>query len=57
MKNAFQQKLCSAILVLLLLMGNLLFAQKKPNIVVIWGDDIGYWNVGRLYPWHDGKDA
>jgi arylsulfatase A-like enzyme len=21
-------------------------ADKKPNIVVIWGDDIGYWNVG-----------
>ncbi|EAZ81867.1 arylsulfatase [Algoriphagus machipongonensis] len=21
-------------------------AQDKPNIVVIWGDDIGYWNVG-----------
>ena len=21
-------------------------AQQKPNIVVIWGDDIGYWNVG-----------
>ncbi|MGC3944824.1 MAG: arylsulfatase [Chryseolinea sp.] len=20
--------------------------EKKPNIVVIWGDDIGYWNVG-----------
>src|SRR6185436_18247425 len=19
--------------------------QKKPNVVVIWGDDIGYWNV------------
>ena len=22
------------------------YAQKKPNIVVIWGDDIGIWNVG-----------
>ena len=20
-------------------------APKKPNIVVIWGDDIGYWNI------------
>ena len=20
--------------------------QKKPNILVIWGDDIGMWNVG-----------
>ncbi len=20
-------------------------ADKKPNILVIWGDDIGYWNV------------
>ena len=20
-------------------------AQEKPNIVVIWGDDIGYWNI------------
>src|SRR5688572_32977947 len=19
--------------------------QKKPNILIIWGDDIGYWNV------------
>src|SRR4029453_9393726 len=24
-----------------------LFAQaKKPNILVVWGDDIGYWNIG-----------
>jgi hypothetical protein len=23
--------------------------QKQPNIVVIWGDDIGFWN-----PRHDG---
>jgi arylsulfatase A-like enzyme len=21
------------------------FAQKKPNILIIWGDDIGYWNI------------
>ena len=21
-------------------------ADKKPNILVIWGDDIGMWNVG-----------
>jgi arylsulfatase len=20
-------------------------AQTKPNILVIWGDDIGYWNI------------
>lgn len=20
-------------------------AQEKPNILVIWGDDIGYWNI------------
>ena len=20
-------------------------AQKKPNVLIIWGDDIGYWNV------------
>jgi hypothetical protein len=19
--------------------------QKKPNILILWGDDIGYWNV------------
>ena len=25
--------------------GNALAQPKKPNIVVIWGDDIGFWNV------------
>ncbi|PWJ35016.1 arylsulfatase [Sediminitomix flava] len=24
---------------------NYVFAQDKPNILVIWGDDIGYWNI------------
>jgi arylsulfatase len=29
----------------LLLLGTVSAAQDKPNILVIWGDDIGYWNV------------
>jgi arylsulfatase len=33
------------IIVTLALVGSA-FAQQKPNIVVIFGDDIGYWNVG-----------
>ncbi|GAB3229453.1 arylsulfatase [Algoriphagus aestuariicola] len=33
-------------IVLLLFSPSLVKAQDKPNIVVIWGDDIGYWNVG-----------
>jgi len=33
-------------LVILFLSPGFLIAQEKPNIVVIWGDDIGYWNVG-----------
>ena len=30
----------------LLLLGTISAAQDKPNILVIWGDDIGYFNVG-----------
>ena len=34
------------VLALLLAAGNTATAQQKqPNILVIWGDDIGYWNV------------
>ena len=25
-----------------------LFAQKRPNILIIWGDDVGYWNVSHV---------
>ena len=25
--------------------GSALAQGKKPNILIIWGDDIGYWNV------------
>ena len=31
---------------------------KKPNILVIWGDDIGSPEHQRLFAWHDGlQDA
>ena len=36
-------KLASALMVLLPLQAAL--AADKPNILIIWGDDIGYWNV------------
>ena len=29
----------------ILLMTNSAIAQDKPNILIIWGDDVGYWNV------------
>jgi arylsulfatase len=36
-----------SLIALLLFMAVAFFAeaQKKPNIVIIWGDDIGYWNI------------
>jgi len=26
-----------------------LFAQKKPNILIIWGDDVGMWNLSAYH--------
>jgi hypothetical protein len=34
------------LLIILLFVSGAIAQQKKPNIVVIWGDDIGMWNVG-----------
>ena len=28
--------------------------QKKPNILILWGDDIGIWNISHYQPRHDG---
>jgi arylsulfatase len=30
---------------LIALLGSPVSAQQKPNILILWGDDIGYWNV------------
>lgn len=29
-------------------------AADKPNILVIFGDDVGYWNLSTYKPRHDG---
>ncbi len=35
-----------ALATLLLMFGGLTYAQTdRPNILIIWGDDIGYWNI------------
>ena len=31
--------------VALLLLATAASAQDKPNILIIWGDDVGYWNI------------
>ena len=36
---------CFTALVLALVVAPAQAADKKPNILIIWGDDIGYWNV------------
>ena len=51
MKQLKQRKLnivlvLSTMFIAALWTGPLQAQTKKPNIVVIWGDDIGYWNVG-----------
>src|SRR5687767_13055410 len=49
-KDAILQGLgrSAAPIVALICLSGIAHAQttKKPNILIIWGDDIGYWNVG-----------
>jgi Sulfatase len=48
MKHASTAKRCITLLlfpaVLIGLPGSA-WDQKKPNILVVWGDDVGYWNI------------
>ncbi len=39
--------LSGTLLLAAMLLAPLLQAAQKPNILVIWGDDIGYWNISR----------
>jgi arylsulfatase A-like enzyme len=48
MKNASMAKRCITLLLFAAAFIGLpgsSWAQKKPNILVVWGDDIGYWNI------------
>ena len=48
MKNASIAKRCITLLLFAAVFTGLpgsAWAQKKPNILVVWGDDIGYWNI------------
>ena len=44
--NSNREKWIWLVAALMLLVGvGQAAAQEKPNIVVVWGDDIGYWNI------------
>lgn len=44
--SSLLRRIAAALAVCGLLAAQQAVAQSKPNIVVIWGDDIGMWNVG-----------
>src|SRR6476619_7510766 len=46
MKKSIQKKiLYTTIILLSVSIANIALAQKKPNILILWGDDVGYWNI------------
>jgi arylsulfatase len=53
MKSLHKAALASALLVsallIVALLGGSAWAQEKPNILVIWGDDIGMYNIGAYH--------
>jgi len=40
--------MAAALLLALCLAVPATFAAEKPNILVIWGDDVGYWNLSHI---------
>ena len=40
-----QKKIIPILVIIMMVIGGNLFAQKKPNILVIWGDDVGITNI------------
>ena len=46
MKTRIARVLAALVVGLAFIAGPAAAADKKPNILVIWGDDIGMWNVG-----------
>ena len=41
-----QKKIIPILVIIMMIIGSSLFAQsKKPNILVIWGDDVGITNI------------
>ena len=46
------------LLLCLVVMGSMVQAAEKPNILIIWGDDIGQFNISAYNMGHDGlQDA
>jgi arylsulfatase A-like enzyme len=44
-QHAHRITFCAMLLALALVVSPAAAQEKKPNILIIWGDDIGYWNV------------
>jgi arylsulfatase len=38
-------RFCFCLFIILVVFSGSVSAQNKPNILIIWGDDIGYWNI------------
>jgi len=46
--NAMKSKFVFATLLIVVAVFAQAQQKKKPNIIVIWGDDIGFWNISAI---------